>query len=223
MMNSRTQRGVSLISTLIGMVIAMIAVTAVMAAYQNTLATIVPATQNAQTDGQRVAGLLRANKLLQGAGYGITAATFGTDIVVLSGAGLSGSTLSGTSQTGSTAVGNAVVWGMDTGVGYTCEGLYAASTGGLRRLVPVTCTAATQFGSLTWTAETMVDDTRTHTMTAVSESCNPYGVAEGTDGAAVGDRTVTMSTTMSTQDASNAFADVPVSLTTCLANFYPAP
>ena len=222
-MTARKHKGISLISTLVGMVIAMIAVTAVMASYQNTLATIVPATQNAQTDGQRVAGLLRANKLLQGAGYGITAATFGSDIVILSVATLSGSTLSGTSQTGSSAVGNAVVWGMDTGAGYTCEGLYADSLGGLQRLVSVSCTAATQFGSLTWTAETMVDDTRTHTITATSEPCNPYGVAEGTDGAAVGDRTVTMSTTMSTQDASNAYADVPVSLTTCLANFYPAP
>ena len=221
-MTRHEQKGISLISTLIGMTIAMLTVTGMMAAYKNTLVTIVPATQNAETDGQRVAGLLRANKVLQSAGFGITAPTSATDIVVLSGASLSGSTLSGTSQTGSPAAGNAVVWGLDTGGGYTCEGLYAASAGGLQRLVPVTCTAATQFGSLTWTAETMINDTRTVAVTATSESCNPYGVAEGTTGAAVGDRTVTLSTTMSTQDATNSFAEVPVSVITCLANYYPA-
>ena len=213
--------GMSLISMLIGMAIALIAVNSMLGAYSNTLAVVLPATQNAESDGQRVAGLLRANKALQAAGFGITTPAFNTDLVVLSGAALSGSSLSGTPQAGSPAVGNAIIWGMDTGGGYNCEGLYASSSGGLRRLIPVSCTAASQWGTLIWSAETMVDDSRVISITATSEDCNPYGVAEGTESAALGDRTVTLSTTMSTQDSSNSYAEVPVSLTTCLANYYP--
>ena len=219
-MNRNKCRGMSLISTLVGMVIAMNAVTGMMVAYKNTLSVVIPATRNAESDGQRVLGLLRANKVLQAAGFGITAPAYAIDVVVLSGATLTGSTLSGTSQFGSTTVGNAIVWAVDTGGGYTCEGLLAGISGGLLRLLPVSCSSATQWGALNWAIETIVDDTRSISITLASQECTPFGVAEDTEGAAVGERTVTLSTTMSTQDSNNAYADVPVSLTTCLANFH---
>jgi hypothetical protein len=213
------QQGISLISTMIGMTIAALSVTGMIAAYKSTLVTVVPVARDAETDGQRLGSLLRANMRLQGAGFGISSPTFAADMVVLSGAALSGTNLSGASETGSPAAGNAVVWGLDTGGGYTCEGLYAPATGGLQHLLPTTCSAASQFSSLNWSAQTMVDDVRQVQITTTAESCHPYGVAKGTTGAAEGNRTVALSTTMSTQQTSGA---IPVTVTTCLANYLPA-
>ncbi len=138
-------QGSSLLSLLIGLTISMIVISALMSAFRSMVQVTVVSSQNADSDGQRASGLLRASKIMQAAAFGLTEPAFGSDVLVLSGAVLSGSSLSSaTSQTGTPAVGNAMVWGFDTGSGYTCEGLYSSTSGprshGVQRpcsLIPV--------------------------------------------------------------------------------------
>ena len=67
----RACRGYTLISILIGLLLSVIVISGMMVAFRSTLQVIVPASQNAQNDGQRLSGLLRSSKLLQNAGFGV--------------------------------------------------------------------------------------------------------------------------------------------------------
>jgi len=221
MMIKKQCRGFSLISILVGLFVSLIVISGSMLAFKGTLRQIVPAATNADDDGQRMTGLLRASRLVQGGGFGLTTPALGGDVRVLSGATFSGSTLSGTSQAGSPAVGNAIIWRLDTTLGNCtvaancqCYGLFSdATNGGLQMLFNTSCSG---WPSPTWGAEPLMNDVRQVLITVTNATCNPYGVAAAQTMAASGIKTVVFSTTMSTEVS--AGTETAITSTSCLAN-----
>lgn len=70
-MNSANQSGISLVSMLVGMLIALLSVTALLSQYRLQVHTSVNTIGVAQREGQLASALLTAGQLLQQAGYGI--------------------------------------------------------------------------------------------------------------------------------------------------------
>lgn len=221
------QQGVSLISLMIGLLVSMIVVLGMMTVFRNTIQTVVPASEAARSDGERVSGLLAAHMMLHDAGFGIEDLT-GALVVLGSNAALAGETLSGNELSIPTDQAKGVVWGkgFDTDADgeidtFLCEGLLADGTGGLRRLSSdESCTnASTQWNSLDWTstplirdAEKRAEDDFEREITITVEKgvdCTPFGIdIDGSDIA------VTLSYPV------NVGGDEQiVSSTTCLANF----
>ena len=192
-----------------------------MLAFKGTLHQIVPAATDADDDGQRMSGLLRASRLIQGAGFGMTTPILGGDMRVFSAATLSGATLAGTDQTGSPAVGNAIIWRQDATLGNCtvaancqCYGLFShATNGGFQLLSMTSCTG---WPSPVWNSELLTNDANLVQITVTNVACNPYGMATSQLSAAAGIRTVAFDTTMSTQSSGSG---IPVTHTSCLANF----
>jgi len=207
------QRGVSLISLMVGMVISLIVILGMLAVYKTTIGVTVQAGQGATTDGQRLSALLSAQTVLQGAGYGIDGAALGKDLVVLAGAGLDGGkTLTGASAgTAAPLEGNAIVWGtkIDADGSYECSGFYAPATGGLVRLPAVACNSAGNWNSVGWSPIPVVEDTRVVTISlglvTAAEGCKSFGIG------GAGRFWVRLQTTNST--------DTDATATTCLSNF----
>lgn len=211
-------KGYSLLSLLVGMLISLITISGGMVAYRSALHGVVPAAQNASHDGNRMTGLLRAAKLVQGAGFGLDGSALGGDVRVLSDATLSGTTLSGTSQTVSPAIGNAIIWREDSTTGNcgvaadcTCFGLFSHDTdGGLQLLFKTSCGV---WPSPAWDAEPLMDDERSVGFTVTADAgCTPYGASSS----AIGTQKLAMATTMSTE--SSAGTETAVTTTVCLAN-----
>ena len=196
-MHSGRQRGISLISTLVGMVLGLIAILSILSVYRGLVFRSTDIRANAKQDAQVSEGLIALNLYMQKAGYGIEAtpsclgsaisgpaAAANTDLVVVSGATLSAplatsSTLSGTAQTISTtaAAGSAVIWRwIDPTQGSLCAGVVASQGtlspkkgGGLIRLAPMSCTSATQWNALTWVTDYLIaDDTLPPAVAAVA-------------------------------------------------------
>ena len=206
------QRGVSLISLMIGLVISMLGILAMLAVYKTTVKQAAFAGQGATTDGQRMAALFSAQTLLQEAGYGVDKAAYGTDLVVISAATLNGGSLGGTAQTALPATGTAVVWGSKTATTYMCQGLYATATGGFVRLPAVACTAATEWNTLKWSPVDLVADTKAEQgfsvqvqKSSAAAGCKTFGITGG------GALLAVLNTTNSTSLAATG--------TTCLTNF----
>ena len=185
------QRGVTLISLMIGLVISMILVLATLMLFQRMVRATTAARSDAQADTQRSAAFLAAGIAAQEAGYGINAAQAGTHLMVLTDAELAGSALSGTpaalDATGIAVTGNAVVWAENT-TGTTgttrCSALLApngSGQGGLRKLGPVDCGDATTFSGLAWTALPLSDTPATPVVIAwQAAACTPFGISAGT-------------------------------------------
>lgn len=180
-MSRLMQRGATLISTMIGLLLGLFAVLSVMTLYKTQVNQTFQTRTNTSIDGQVAAALMTTQLEVQRAGFGVEVVaavspavtpnsclgtatagpngTANTDVVLLSGATLTGNTLAGTAQTiGMTAVtGNAVVWhSVDASAASTCSGLIAVG-GGLKLLPSVTCTDATTWASWTWTAASVQD------------------------------------------------------------------
>ncbi|QSX32183.1 prepilin-type N-terminal cleavage/methylation domain-containing protein [Shewanella avicenniae] len=137
---SRRQRGFSLISMMVGVVVTSISVLAMMALYKSAVFHIYNPQTGSETfsirNQQNMTGLLTMQLLMQKAGFGIPAATTNSHIILVNGAGLSSTT--GQSQLSSTgnlvaigltaATGNALFWEENTALSdvsanYTCRGL----------------------------------------------------------------------------------------------------
>lgn len=211
-MNTPTfsQRGMTLISLMIGLTISMIVILGLLAVYKTTIGVTVRAGHGASTDGQRLSALLSSQTLLVEAGFGIEGAAFGRDLVVLTGANLAGNgQLTGTAGTAASIRGNAIVWGAKVGDEYKCSGFYAPPDGGLVRLTAVTCTQASNWGSLTWVATPVIDDTRSVwiDLSTATETggCKSFGIGGS------GKLWVKLTTKNST--------DLDVAASTCLTNF----
>lgn len=209
-MNRTRQHGVTLIGMMVGLVISMVVILAMLTVYKTTLRVTGETGWGAATDGQRLAALFAAQTLLQEAGYGITAAAFGTDLVVLSGATL-GNQLTGTVAGALPANGNAIVWGSKTASTYMCNGLYAPASGGLIRLPATGCAAATSWNSINWKQVVLVQDDTADRAVSIQvthvSSCQPFGIS-GT-----GSLMVKLQTKNSTSTGRT------VTATTCLSNF----
>lgn len=204
-MSRLTQRGATLISTMIGLLLGLFAVLSVMTLYKTQVNQTLQTRTNTSIDGQVAAALMTTQLEVQRAGFGVevvaavspavtldsclgvkTAGPNGranTDVVLLSGATLTGSTLAGTAQTiGTTAVtGNAVVWrSVDASAASTCSGFIAVG-GGLKLLPSVACTNATTWASRTWAGaqDVVLPDTlsagKAMAFSAKMASCTPYG------------------------------------------------
>jgi len=114
----KRQLGISLLSLLIGLLVSMIVILGMLAIYRSSVQVSVRAAEDAAQSNQKVSALLRADKYLQSAGFGVIDPQYGgANIHLISGASLSGGaggTLSGTAQTPSgsprQATGNAIVW-----------------------------------------------------------------------------------------------------------------
>jgi len=194
------ERGYTLISMLVGLLIGVITVGGMLMLYKSLVVVARDVKTQAVQDGEVVASVLGAQVELQEAGFGVSA-TAGQDLIVIAGATLqtdkSGKgKLAGTAATSyATAVrGNAVVWGYNpTGnsaapdpAAYRCSGLllvadpeHAPDVPGaqLFALQPVACDNAQSWNQLSWQSraltspESMQD---TGQFEALASSCWPY-------------------------------------------------
>jgi hypothetical protein len=217
--NRTRQHGATLIATMVGLVISMVVILAMLTVYKTTTRVTGEAGRSAATDGQRLAGLFAAQTLLQGAGYGITTAKFGTDLIVLSGAAMSGVELTGTLVSASPTNGNAIVWGgVTAGTGYMCSGLYAPAAGGLIRLPATACASAESWDTVAWQQIPLVTEQRLREQDKTADravsiqvrsgsTCQPFGITGS------GNLQVVLQTYNSTTTG------LPVTATTCLSNF----
>ena len=172
------QRGLSLVGLLVGLLVSMIVILGMLAIYRSTVQVSVRAGEDAAQSNQKVSGLLRADKYLQSAGFGLVEPEYGGEsLYLISGASLSGGvggTLSGTPETPSgtplQATGNAIIWYREDDADLNgaidnsekiCEGLLARANGndfdGLLRLLPESnCGGADTWNSIDWTASILV-------------------------------------------------------------------
>jgi Tfp pilus assembly protein PilW len=156
---ARRQRGLSMVSLMVGLLLAILGAVSLMTLYRMIIGQTVQSRQRASQDGSFATATLSAQMELQNAGYGIGStsarAAANTDLVIVSGAALNGSgQLSGTAQTiatGTTSSGNAIVWGSKPASTYTCSALLVQSAGMVLLSASGSCTAATQWNTLTWT------------------------------------------------------------------------
>ena len=152
----QAQRGVTLISLLIGITISMIAMVAMMMVFKNVASAALEARESSTAEGRYTSAASTGSILMQEAGYGISDPQLGTHLVVIAGASLNDNRLSGSAAAGSIKAGNAVVWAVQSGVTLRCAGLYAPPAGGLRSLPAVDCTGAGTWNTLIWEPVTLV-------------------------------------------------------------------
>jgi hypothetical protein len=186
----RRQRGTSLISLMVGLVISLIVTVGLLTAYRYSVQFTSVAAQGASTDNQVASVLLRAGAAIEDAGYGITGAAFGTHIVPIVGATLSaaGGTLNGMAAPVGTPGANAIIWAMFTGTTTQCAGFYAPVAGGLLYLQPVTCADATGWQGVSWQTTPVTaqpnanasDSVPMISFTVAQQNCAPYGITTTT-------------------------------------------
>lgn len=146
-MDRQRQRGLSLISLMIGLLVSLMAVMGMMALYRTVVHTTAESGVYAQLAGDRSAALLAAHSYVQAAGFGIDDAAVGTDLGVCTPnnpeAGLSGS---GCAPQGR---GRLLLWRLADGA-MRCAGLHITAAGGLEYLQPQACVGG--IASASWTA-----------------------------------------------------------------------
>lgn len=213
------QQGISLVSLLVGLLVSMIVLVGMLMIFRNTIQAVVPASEDARSDGERVSGLLAAHIMLQDAGFGTNGNP--TDhLLVLPNATLSGSS-SATLTSG--GAGGAVVWRKSVGATHTCEGLFAGAAGGLSRLSSDGCgSIGIDLGSITWFATPLIEPSR-HPDGAVDAItfaqtigvCRPFGIGTGITG--------NITVTISVKTPITNVTGHEVKSSTCLTNFPPSP
>ncbi len=178
----RAQRGISLVSLMVGLTVSLIATVGLLSVYHNTLQVTTSTMQSSTNDSQLASLLLRTSASVEDAGYGIASASFGTQLVTLTGASLNGTTLTGTLAAVGTQA-NAIVWATLNGATVQCAGFVAPPmpTGGLIYLKPTTCANAASWSSLTWTSTTVAgQSTAAILFTVAQQTCEPYGITATT-------------------------------------------
>jgi len=204
------QRGVTMLSLMIGMAISLIATVGLLTVYHDALQVTVHTQAHTTTDGQLASVLMRTAASTADAGYGISTPTYGTHFVVLTGANLNAGTLTGTLATvpviaGNTA--NAVVWATMNGATMQCAGFYAPTIGGLEYLNPTPCTNASAWGTLAWVATPVTSQASISVIFLIAaQSCAPYGI------------TNTQGSYLFTVQSNNSLGN-PVYSQQCLLNF----
>lgn len=130
------QRGISLISLMIGLLVSLLAVLGMMALYRTVMHTTTESAAYARLSGDRSAALLAAHGYLQEAGFGIEDAAPGTDVGICA-ASTPGGQLRGGSCAAS-GTGAVLLWRVDDGA-LRCAGLHVTAAGGLEYLPPQAC------------------------------------------------------------------------------------
>lgn len=182
----RRASGFTLISTLVGLVIGLLSIAAMLTLYRNVVNSSLFVEKQAARDGQVATGSLVSQQEMQQAGFGITDAAIGTDLVVLSNAVLSDGKLKGAAlgSYSSTVTGNAVIWGFNPTAasgttdpaGYQCEGLLV-TTQGLLWLTPVSCKSAANWQGVNWKTNQLASTRNLGPLSifqATPGSCFPY-------------------------------------------------
>lgn len=222
------QKGVSLISLLIGLLVSMIVVLAMLMIYRNTIQAVMLASEDARSDGERVSGFLAAHLMLHDAGFGFPdGGSYGKHLLLWSGATLASGSLTGikiNSLTASGATGNAITWRWAKYIDdddpsndeYICEGLFAGTDRSLWRISSSSTSCDNIDATISWSASPLIEasrhsaDTKGAIMITVEKAeCQPFGIGTGI----LGDILVTLSYEI--PDVGNK----TISSTTCLANF----
>lgn len=193
------QRGLSLISLMVGMVISLIAVLGALALYRSTTQTVFGTgglVRSSIQDGQLATGLLSAQIALQGAGYGISSPSSGNHLLLISNAVLNASTgkLGGTvvAINGAAQSGNALVWVHNPGLSantasYSCGALLSDSSNKALYLLQASSGCHplnSNWKTISWTSRALVEDqvlAQAVTLSARNGSnCWPYGAVPET-------------------------------------------
>lgn len=193
----KAQRGVSLVSLMVGMVIAMFAVIAALSLYRNAVRSVfaegglVP---SATQEGQLASGLLTAQIALQDAGFGVAGAANGTHLFLLSNGSLTGQTLGGTvvGLNSTRQSGNALVWITNPNqsgdpAAYVCQALLSDSTTRALYLLQSDGNChplAARWNQVAWTRTTLVEPAVMASAVSLSarsdSNCWPFGAVPKT-------------------------------------------
>ncbi|WP_380227346.1 PilW family protein [Jeongeupia naejangsanensis] len=240
----RPQRGISIISMMVGLTISMIIVLAMMSLYKTTLKTTVTGKIGAAQDGNRTTGFLSAQSSLQGAGYGIDPVDLSKDLLLYDSVADSTSTPPTAKTLSTTAsTGNALFWRMNDGA-MSCALLYAPSGGGLKYFTAsgANCnSASTAWSTFTlnsgdaWlippnlpSGATAPDGVLANVVSiSVSKTgaagCTPFGIQAPTPTPATVDPNpvrLIVQLSMQSSNATTAGTDFKMNSTTCLANIH---
>lgn len=215
-MISRRQRGVSLISLMIGLLVSLLAVMGMMALYRTVMHTTVESGTYARLAGDRSAALLTAHSYLQDAGFGVEGAALGADLALCT-PSLNGDRLGAGGCTGSGS-GTLLLWRAIIDATH-CAGLHITAAGTLEHLLPQPCAGGVSAGD--WPPEqrrelyaSVVPGAGFTSLTIIEEPCQALGVAG--EGAV---RVRLQAQHPVAADPGAAPESVPVFSTTCLVNF----
>lgn len=190
-------RGVTLVSLMVGMVIALFTVIAALSLYRNAMRNVyaegglVP---GAAQEGQLASGLLSAQIALQGAGFGIGGAASGAQLFLLSGSILAGQALGGTvvALKSASQSGNALVWVSNPAQSantatYVCRALLSDTATRAFYLLQANGNChplATQWSQVAWTRTTLVAPAVLASAVSLSarsdSNCWPFGAVPKT-------------------------------------------
>ncbi|KAA8733284.1 hypothetical protein F4V57_08645 [Acinetobacter qingfengensis] len=208
------QKGVTLTSLLIGLLIAMLCILAVLSLYRTVVHTGVDSRKAATHDTQLQSALTTVQMLLQNAGFGLDPSGSHVNIGTISFKNSSNVDVSTT----------ALVWknaGSSDGTSITCHGIADIAGSGERQLVLLSgsnCTSTSNLSAASWTQESILatlsdfssDSTNPVQVTFAKSnaSCTPYGA--GSVDTSVLHPNVTISATTSTKQT--------VNISVCLLN-----
>lgn len=185
------QRGVTLISLLVGLVVAMIAVLAMLTLYRTAVQVTTQAEEYARITGDRSAAMVAANRVLQNIGFGVLNAQFDNSAVLQKCGSIALSSgsyqLSGCSSADPGYKPKILIWRYETfGIPTVpptgwCEGLAIDTNGSLLYLRPQNC------ASLNITSWAGADVAKLFSSSALvsgvyhefelsNDSCNPFGI-----------------------------------------------
>lgn len=192
----KKQKGISLVSTMIGLLLGVLSILAMMMLYRTLVHQSVVTNIYVKEDTETQSALLSAQMQMQKAGYGIEAATnsclgatvagpsatANTDFILLNNASLSGNTLTGTKQTIANAgvLGNAVVYRWIESGTSMCSGMISTANG-VNTLLPTACTSANDYATTNWTPYALTGPKSNVAGIPISfsaiklSSCNLYG------------------------------------------------
>ena len=238
-MMQQTQRGVSLISLLVGLVIASIVVLAMMTVYQTSVRAMATSAESARLHSESLASLLTTHLSIQGAGFGVPPQELADNPE--SAIDLNAAHFNGAGKLVPGGAGTALVWrvGIDTNNdffadSYQCEGLFVSANRGIVQLVSSDNCATAR--SNTWPSKNWVQLPLLEPSRLVSPSgeapvianffmrmddrdppCSPYGVSATTSSEGVlGRRSVTIGYQRLVDGTNQTVAS-----TTCLVNLLP--
>ena len=167
--------GITLISQLVGLVVASVVVLGALSLFQRMAHTTGEARQDAQRNAQRNQSLAAVELLLQSAGFGIDGAVWDTHAQLLS------VQWDAVRQklVPANGDGNAVIWSENTAGVQQCSVLWSPyDTGGMRLLEPVDCTGVAEWEQLAWGAPRSLDSGVGGVLQAqyAAAHCMPFGI-----------------------------------------------
>lgn len=190
MTKNRLQRGFTLVSLLVGMLLSVLCALTAMQVWRVSVLNSTSSHASAEQQSISAALSVQLPRLVSQAGWGMGAGnatpggTLGQDLVLLQGATFTGGVLSGSpvSAGSGSSVGNALIWSSSVSGAVTCSALVAQPATGLSLLGPMPCTNAAGAASASWSASTLLagaEGLPPLLFNVSSASCWPYGEEAG--------------------------------------------